>query len=563
VSLTGSTVRAASAHADEEAQHRRRAGILVILAVLAISLWAAYALTQAENGWTVIAWLVFGASVAATLREPRHGVYITVFCALLADGHTMPWFPFTKNFSSTESLLFIGSSVIFSPLEVFLVLTSLIWLGKAALTRRLRVYQGPLLWPAVSFACFIGVGLVYGIGRGGNLNIALWEARTIFYLPLMLVLAMNLLETRQQVSRLFWFVMIAIFLHGSFGLWYLIVVKGGHADRLKSLVEHGAAVRMNTLFVLCAAAWVLRGSLGQRLLLPLFIPPVLVTYLMAQRRAAFVTLALGLFVVGGVLFHRRPRTFFAIAPPLFILFVAYVFAFSGSSGPLGLPARAVKSIILPHAAKEQEAGSDAYRVIENINTLYTIQHTSPLTGVGFGNKFLVIVPLPDISFFGWWEYITHNSMLWIWMKAGLGGFFSLLFLVGRALFVGARAVTTAPNDNTSPLVLTAFAYVLMHVVYAYVDMSWEAQSMTYVGACLGLLGAFERIIRQPAPTLQDRYPWLGHQRVCRPTLGRSERAPQTRGLTRAAQDRGPDRLAPPRSVRLWSEVPGSRQDVAR
>jgi hypothetical protein len=39
----------------------------------------------------------------------------------------------------------------------------------------------------------------------------------------------------------------------------------------------------------------------------------------------------------------------------------------------------------------------------------------------------------------------------------------------------------------------------MHFIYAYVDISWEAQSMIYVGAMMGLLNSMERIVAGPIP----------------------------------------------------------------
>ena len=50
-------------------------------------------------------------------------------------------------------------------------------------------------------------------------------------------------------------------------------------------------------------------------------------------------------------------------------------------------------------------------------------------------------------------------------------------------------------------------YLVMHFVYAYVDMSWDTQSMVYVGTAMGLLNALERIVEQPVPTPFKRWKW--------------------------------------------------------
>ena len=48
----------------------------------------------------------------------------------------------------------------------------------------------------------------------------------------------------------------------------------------------------------------------------------------------------------------------------------------------------------------------------------------------------------------------------------------------------------------------------MLFVYAYVDMSWDAQSMLYVGTALGLIGCLERLV---APIQQPTSSRLRHK----------------------------------------------------
>jgi O-antigen ligase len=120
---------------------------------------------------------------------------------------------------------------------------------------------------------------------------------------------------------------------------------------------------------------------------------------------------------------------------------------------------------------------------------------------------LVIVPMPDISFFIWWEYFTHNSILWIWTKAGAFGFLSMLFLIGQTVMVGMRLQLRMPGGDMSAIALTALTYIIMHFVYAYVDISWDAQSMIYVGIMMGLINSLERIVDQPVQQPSPRWPW--------------------------------------------------------
>jgi hypothetical protein len=50
-------------------------------------------------------------------------------------------------------------------------------------------------------------------------------------------------------------------------------------------------------------------------------------------------------------------------------------------------------------------------------------------------------------------------------------------------------------------------YVIMHFIYAYVDMSWDARSMIYVGTMIGLINCLEVIAARPVPLQPKRWPW--------------------------------------------------------
>jgi O-antigen ligase len=162
-------------------------------------------------------------------------------------------------------------------------------------------------------------------------------------------------------------------------------------------------------------------------------------------------------------------------------------------GPLGLPVRTFRVLAFSSGGTEQEDSSSYYRVLENHNLEYTLHQASPWTGIGFGHKFLVSVPLPRLNAFAWWEYFPINSILWIWLAAGAGGFFALLFLIGWAILLGVQNLSRIPDPDLRAIALTATLYIIMHFIYAYVDISFNFPSMVYVGMMLGLLNILPRI----------------------------------------------------------------------
>ncbi len=452
-----------------------------------------------------VGWALYALALAAIIYEPRYGIYLIIFLSLYGDILIAPWYPFNKNFSSMESLFFVNKSLIFSPLEVTLVVTLLAWLGGGRMRRKIDFYQGPLFKPVMIFAGFIVFGLVFGLSRRGNVNIALWEARPIFYLFVIFLMASNLLRKREHLSHALWAAMLALFLESLGGISHLLIDLHGSLAGVEAIGEHSMSVHENTFFVFMIAAWFYRASRAKRYVLPALAPCVLWTYAANQRRASYIGLVLALGLIFIILFKSNRKLFWMVVPPLAALGVLYTIAFWNASGPIAQPARAIRSVIAP-VKDGRDDRSNVYRVIENINSNYTI-HRQPLTGVGFGQKFFIVAPLPDISFFIWWEYITHNSIIWMWMKSGAGGFAAMVFLIASALFTGVRALWRMPGGDLSAIVLTATLYLVIHFVYAYVDMSWDNQSMLYVGLMLAIINTVESITAVPIPTPRKRWNW--------------------------------------------------------
>lgn len=446
--------------------------------------------------------------VAAIAYQPRYGLYLILFATLLGDSLLMPAYPFVKNFSSAESLLYINSALIFSPLELSLALVLILWLGKAAMRRQMKFITGSLFGPALFFMVMIIFGFLYGVGRRGDLNIGLWEVRPIFYLFLILILVSNLLEKPEHFSTMIWVSMIALGIEGIVGSYYYFAVLKMNLNLVDRITEHSAAIHMNTLFVFLLASWLYKASPTKRWLLFGLIPPVLLTYLVTQRRAAFLSLGIALVLILFMLYKENRRVFWRLTPIVTVVGLLYIGIFWNSNSAIGLPVQALRSVVAPQTGSNDEL-SNLYREIENDNVSFTIA-MAPLTGVGFGNKFYIIRPMPDISFFIWWEYIVHNSIFWIWMKAGYFGFLAMIFLIGTSIMTGAHLVGRLRDGDQKAIVLTATLYLVMHFLYAYADMSWDNQSMVYVGAMLGVINYWDYITRL-APATQGETHGEAHE----------------------------------------------------
>lgn len=452
-----------------------------------------------------IGWLIFLGLIAAVLYNPRYGIYTLVGFCLAGDGALTPWFPMMKNLSSGESLLFLHSALIFNLAEFFIALTIASWLGRAIAIRKLNLVLGHLVVPAMVFFAFIAFGFIMGIAKGGDFGIALWSTRAIFYFPLVLLLVSQLIQTRAQTMMLIWVAALGIAFDALNGALFVTTVLKWDIESVLRIAEHSHSIHINSLFVLLVVLFYFHGSPQLRWFLLLVLPLLAISYMGNQRRASYVAIVLAFLLFGLLLQWYNRRAFWMVVPPLALLFTLYLGIFWNSTAAPAWAAEQVRGIVAPVEGSEDES-SNLYRELENMNNLFTIRQ-EPLTGVGFGRKFYIIAPMADISFFIWWEYIVHNSVMWIWMDAGIGAFLSLLFLWGSGIVLGFRRMFEIPPGDMRAVAFVAVSFLVMHATYAYVDMSWDGQSMIYLGAMMGLINVLDRIVAAPELTPPRRWPW--------------------------------------------------------
>lgn len=463
-------------------------GVLLLLAVPLAGL----AMSSAPQP-TAIAYAVLLFGAVCIVVRPVLGVYLVVFLTLLGDQQLAWWYPFTLNLSSRGSVLYLHDMLIVSPLELYLVLTTVVWLLSRLNPARPRFERGTLFWPIAAFTSFAFFALMLGLARGGDVNVALWETRPLAYAPLVYLLATNLCASRRHYRLIMAAMVAAVSLESLHALYVVYSGEGPALQRLSVLgyVEHSASLHFNLIPVWLAAMLVVgERAFYRKLALAIALLPVGAMYLHAERRSAMVALMIALLVLAFVLFRFNSWAFWTIVPAAGVLLLLYLAAAWNLEGPLGLPAQAVKSAIAPAQLSYVDQSSNFYRYIETFNLVETVR-TSPLLGQGFGHKFLRVYPLPYIAFV-WAEYLPHNSVLWIWMNAGIGGFLAMLYLFGAAVSSGARATLRLRSRQASALVLTATLFVVMYAVYTYVDISWDTSSMVVLGFALALIGNIGR-----------------------------------------------------------------------
>ena len=203
-----------------------------------------------------------------------------------------------------------------------------------------------------------------------------------------------------------------------------------------------------------------------------------------------VALIGGLLIFTIVLFFENRRAFMKVVPALAAALVVFVIATWNATGSLGLPATAVKTVLFPDALADADRLSNDYRVIENYNLWYTIR-SSPLLGRGFGQTFHVVWPMPNISWFTMWQYFSHNSVLWVWIKTGFFGFVTMLFIFARVIQRGAHATLSRARPADRAMLTAALAYPVMFLMFAYVDIAFSIRPIVMLALCFALCADFE------------------------------------------------------------------------
>jgi len=141
----------------------------------------------------------------------------------------------------------------------------------------------------------------------------------------------------------------------------------------------------------------------------------------------------------------------------------------------------------PRSVSARDQSSNKWRQIENHNIAFTIQQV-PVTGVGLGQKYLVNQQPPPLYDFIYWQYITHNALLWLWLKAGPVAALALWSVVARALLVGSAIFVRGRDRRIQWIAALPVALVVSQVVFSSVDLGLTySRSMIVLGTVLGVL----------------------------------------------------------------------------
>ncbi len=373
-------------------------------------------------------------------------------------------------------------------LEVLLLLAGLCALVRSAYTKTADFRPGPLLWPIGIYTAFVLAAWVNGMATGGDFKISLQEIRSQLYFGLAYLLAYNMIRDRKQMDAALWTIVLCIGLKGILYTLRRYVTLHGQPLPDQGVGSHEEAFFFD-VFVALLLAFSVCGTFPKMRNVMLFLLPFVVLGSLACNRraatAAFVIILPILILAAYQMLPKRRRLIGLLSAAGVLALAGYYAAFKNSNSILAQPARAISSQFSPDP---RDASSNAYRDAENADLMATI-HSAPL-GYGYGKKMLHAVPIADISAeYEWWDIMTHNQVLWVWMRVGTFGFLAFWMMVSAILINAARTVRTeSAGMEVKSLAAAGMLIVGSLMIFGLLDLQFSNfRDMLFVGLWSGII----------------------------------------------------------------------------
>jgi len=242
---------------------------------------------------------------------------------------------------------------------------------------------------------------------------------------------------------------------------------------------HGDSILFATAFAMVAAD--LFERFGRATLLrALRILPILCAAMWANnRRLAWVQVAFVMLLFLAVSPMTKLKRFLLWLVPLVAIYL--IAGWHVDSG-IFAPVKTLRSTI--------DAKTDAstlWREMENFNLASNIAQW-PVLGLGYGNGYVEVIHLPDISgAFELYRHLPHNSLLGLYVFTGYVGFSAQYILFAVVNFFAMRVYRFSTDKNHRVVALTTAAATTVYLIQAWGDLGFGSWSGIFLVAPLAAL----------------------------------------------------------------------------
>jgi hypothetical protein len=486
---------------EQYAASLRRKTFIVSAVGLALAMVYAIAIVVTEGKALLLAPLVGLLIAVAICARPLVGVYLAFGAAILFEQYGIIGIsPITTSLHFFQNLSSYTDIPIRLSLGDLLILLTLGSWGVRCLARpkEWRLQLGRFGWAVTVFLLALGFGLLVGVARGSGWdpNAAFQELRAPGQMCAMYFLTANLVRTRGQLVLLTWDLVALV------GLKSIQAVLNYQDSMAMSVELEAVTGHEDVIFMdLAIALMVVIAVLGARTkilyaliaLSPVFLAAEFVT----ERRVGFVALGAVVFAIAILSIVGNARRAAVLGALGCVLVCGYLLFFWNETGPLGQPARALRGVIDPAGKTERDSASDRWRAIENRNIAFTMRQV-PLTGVGVGQQYLFAQEPPALGNpkFIYWRNLTHDGVLWLWLKAGPLGAFALWFLVARVLLLGSATFVRLRDPFLRSIAALPVAVIVIWFTFSTVEPGFAfTRAALFLGTVLGLGAALTALSR--------------------------------------------------------------------
>jgi hypothetical protein len=171
-------------------------------------------------------------------------------------------------------------------------------------------------------------------------------------------------------------------------------------------------------------------------------------------------------------FKKKLNKLMLASAPLVLVYIAA--GWSSESGVFK-PVKVIRSAVDSSADM-----STAWRDLENFNLIFTLRNF-PVTGVGYGNGFWEMWPMPAVDY-SLERYVPHNSILGIHAYGGYIGYLGITALWVAGIFFAIRAYHRCQEKTQKAAALASFGAILVYYLQCFGDMGLGSWTGVYLVA---------------------------------------------------------------------------------
>jgi hypothetical protein len=322
-------------------------------------------------------------------------------------------------------------------------------------------------------------GVVWGLAKGHQPYLMFIQVRFLFYLYFWFMIGFWSIYQVEQATAMLNSLTFAMVFKSLIAIYIYWTELRQFADA-EYLVDHHTSIFWGIAMIyIFARCFLWNRDLKMKMVGTALIALLAYPYILNDRRTSFLGIGFTFVFMLVVLKREQLRRLFGILK-------------------YGLPVYLV--LFINHWIKNQDQNPIDYRDLENFNILAMLAQ-SPLLGFGFGQRFEMVAPMPDISLiYPLFDLIPHNTMLAFWAYGGPFAMAALSSIMAMG-FMSNVYLTKFSHDRQAQLFgLAAIAGTIQWLLFCFADLGlMETRSSTVAMVFTGVsIGLRLRLSRQEA-----------------------------------------------------------------